>query len=316
MSIYFRIEVESVLFAPEIPNTIVMRNIFFLLMLIATMACCQKKSAKIDSSIFLQGRPLAELTNKRMEEASGLAASIGNPGLFWTHNDSGNKPEIFLIDEKLDIRLTCKLKGVKNRDWEDIAVGPGPEAGKNYVYVADIGDNMAMFQYKYIYRFEEPTFTRENELIISNFDTISFQLPDEKKDTESLLVHPKTKDIYVISKREEPVYVYELKYPYSTHDILTATKVMPLPFSQAVGADFSADGSEVIIKNYRNVYYWKVQGRPLSEALKERPYVVEYKEEPQGEAITFARDGSGFYTLSEKVKGESSYLYFYPRKKK
>jgi hypothetical protein len=51
------------------------------------------------------------------------------------------------------------------------------------------------------------------------------------------------------------------------------------------------------------------------EALKPPPYIVEYKEEPQGEAITFARDGSGFYTLSEKVKGEKTYLYFYPRKK-
>ena len=58
------------------------------------------------------------------------------------------------------IKLTCTLAGVENRDWEDIAVGPGPDASKSYVYVADIGDNEGQYQYKYIYRFEEPVLNK------------------------------------------------------------------------------------------------------------------------------------------------------------
>ena len=284
-------------------------------MLIASAACSQK-AEKPDSNIFLPGKELAEITNKKLEEVSGLAASINNPKLLWTQNDSGNDAEVFLVDQKMEIKLTCKLKGIANRDWEDIAVGPGPEPGKSYVYVAEIGDNIGIFQYKNIYRFEEPALKAgQKEVTITNFDTITFQLADQMKDTEALMINPLNKNIYIISKREAPVYLYELPYPQSTKDTLTANKVMPLPLTQIVAADFSADGKEIIMKNYKNVYYWKTKGRSVEETLKERPYIVEYKKEPQGEAITFARDGSGYYTVSEKVKSEKSYLFFYPRKK-
>src|SRR5687768_3714989 len=107
-----------------------MRNIFFLYVLITTMACSQKKTES-DSEIFLLGKPLAELTDRRLREPSGLAASATNAGFLWAHNDSGNPAEVFLIDDKLNIKLICTLQGATNRDWEDIAVGPGPEPGKN-----------------------------------------------------------------------------------------------------------------------------------------------------------------------------------------
>ena len=35
------------------------------------------------------------------------------------------------------------LTGAKMRDWEDIAVGPGPEPNVDYLYVGAIGDNDA-----------------------------------------------------------------------------------------------------------------------------------------------------------------------------
>jgi hypothetical protein len=292
-----------------------MRHIlFFSVLLAATVACSQKKSSPVDSDIFLPGKELAELKNKNLHEASGLAASINNPGSLWTLNDSGNPAEVFLINQKLEIKLKCTLKGVDNRDWEDIAVGPGPIQGKNYIYVGEIGDNLQVFPYKNIYRFEEPIVKRDQKsLVIAKFDTITFKLPDGVKDTEALMIHPLTKNLYVISKREDPVYLYELKYPYSTHDTITATKLTALPYTQIVAADFSGNGKEILIKNYKNVYYWKIKGS-LEEALKSRPYIVQYRSEPQGEAITFAKDGSGFYTLSEKVPGKDTFLYFYQRK--
>lgn len=292
-----------------------MRKLVVLLMLIATIACSQKKGKDSDSELFLEGKKLVEVTNKKLDEVSGLAASSKNTGMLWTLNDSGNRAEVLLIDDRLNIRLTCTLANIINRDWEDISVGPGPEAGKNYIYVADIGDNMAIFPYKTIYRFEEPKFTEgTSQISITDFDRIVFQL-DVKKDTESLLVDPKTKNLYVISKREKPVYVYELKYPYSTTDTLTAQKIGSIPFGQIVAADFSPDGNEVLIKNYNNVFYWRLDNENLASALKRSPAIVTYEAEPQGESVTFARDGSGFYTISETVKGEKSYLWFYPRKK-
>lgn len=285
------------------------------LILSAGLACSQKKEQRADSNIFLQGKKLAEVSSNKILEISGLAESVSNPGLFWIHNDSGNAPEVFLVDRDLNIRLTCIVEGVQNRDWEDITVGPGPEEGKTYIYLGEIGDNFAQFPYKNIYRFEEPVLKKDvQSLTIIAFDRITFRLPDAQKDTESLMIDPVSKSIFIISKRESPVYLYELKYPQSTTDTLTANKLMPIPYTQIVGADFSADGRELIMKNYVNVYYWKINGT-ITESLRQPPYIVEYESEPQGEAITFARDGSGFYTISEKPKDQQSFLYFYPRKK-
>src|SRR5688500_6746162 len=130
-----------------------MRLVILTLIFVLMVSCFSKKSNQGESQIFLAPKQLAELTDKKLEEVSGLAASRTNPGFLWTLNDSGNPAIVYLIDESLKIKLSCKLSGVKNRDWEDIAVGPGPDATKRYVYVADIGDNNARFQYKYIYRF-------------------------------------------------------------------------------------------------------------------------------------------------------------------
>lgn len=277
---------------------------------------CSNTPAEQTSDLFTTGEKLAELKNKKLEELSGLAAGINNPGLLWSLNDSGNKPEVFLLDTKLQIKLTCKLEGIKNRDWEDITVGPGPDPSKNYVYVGDIGDNMAKHKYKFVYRFEEPTFAEgTSEMIIENFDKIIFKLSDKKKDSESLLIDPKTKDLYVVSKREEPVVVYKLPYPYNPGDTLTASPIASIPVTQIVAGDFSADGNEILLKNYQNIYYWKIEGNnTIDETFTTSPKILPYEEEPQGESITFARDGSGFYTVSEKISGEKSYLSFYKRK--
>ena len=48
------------------------------------------------------------------------------------------------------------IKPAVNRDWEDIALGNGPVAGTNYIYLADIGDNSIDSSQYYIYRFAEP----------------------------------------------------------------------------------------------------------------------------------------------------------------
>lgn len=292
-----------------------MRLIFYLLSLVVAVSCFQKKGAPADSAAFMPSHRLAQLTNSELGEVSGIATSVANPGLFWMHNDSGNPAVVYLVDEDLKVRLSCKLKGVRNRDWEDIAIGRGPDKTKRYVYVADIGDNNARYALKHIYRFEEPVLADQSgEIVITNFDRITFRLEDGKKDTETLMIHPETGDAYIVSKREKPVYVYELEYPFSK-DTLTAKKVISLPLTQIVAGDFSPDGNEILLKNYDNVYYWDLDGKSMAEGLKQTPAVINYTEEPQGEAIAFNLDGSGFYTLSERITGEKTYLYFYARRK-
>lgn len=285
------------------------------LLFIILFSCSAKERQPPASDAFQPGQKLAELKNNDLTEISGIASSNANPRHLWVHNDAGNKAEIYLLNEGLEIKMTCELKGIKNRDWEDIAVGPGPDPNKSYVYVGDIGDNDAEHREKYVYRFEEPVLNEdETNAVISDFDKIIFKLDGAIKDTETLLLDPVTKNLYVVTKRENPVYLYELKYPYE-NEVNTAQKMFSLPMSRIVGGDFSRDGQEMLLKNDDIVFYWK--GSPsesVIEKMKTAGLSVPYEKEPQGEAIAWAHDDSGFYTLSEMPRNKSVYLYFYKRK--
>lgn len=274
------------------------------------------RSSKTQKDIFEQGVIAGVLDSKKIDEASGMAASHMNPGMLWTHNDSGDKARIFLIDTLGKHRATVWLGGAVNRDWEDIAVGPGPERDKTYVYVGDIGDNLAKYEYKYIYRFQEPVIPIQDTTIdLEQVDSIKFTLPDGIRDCEALMIDPDTKDLYIFSKREAAVNLYRLPYPQSTSEIMVAEKVLEaLPFTLIVAADWSADGVEILLKDYEQVYYWRRKNNEaITELLQAPPVVLPYHQEPQGESIAFDYHGKGYFTLSEKAKGVKPTLMFYQR---
>jgi hypothetical protein len=285
----------------------------FFLSIIFFASNCKKKEEK-QSDLFAKGHSLGTVTN-RLVEASGLVESIANPKHLWTLNDSGNPAEVFLIDQTAQIKLTCKLNHIDNRDFEDIAIGVGPEAGKNYVYAADIGDNLERYEVKRIYRFEEPMLvSREKEMLIEKFDTLQVSLPDEIRDTETLMIDPQSNDLFLVSKMEDSVRLYQVRYPF-TKEVMIAELAATLPLNKIVAGNISPDGREVLMKDYERVYYWKNKnGWTLSKLLLTPPETLAYDREPQGESICWARDGSGYYTLSEKADGKLGKLLFYNRR--
>ena len=288
-----------------------MKYLIILLACLMGWGCREKKS--ITTDLFSKGKSQGQVV-KRLEEASGLVESIAQPNHFWTLNDSGHPAEVFLIDAKAQVKLVCKLEGIENRDFEDIAIAIDPRDGKRYVYAADIGDNQEKFKVKLIYRFEEPMLSTETEISITRFDTIKIVLEDRVRDTEAIMIEPKSNDLYLVSKREDSVRLYQVKFPFGK-DTLTAKQMAILPFHKIVAANISTDGNEVLMKDYDKVYYWKNETNlSLTELLLTKPTELAYERERQGEAICWARDGKGFYTLSEAVRGEMGKLLFYKRR--
>ena len=43
---------------------------------------------------------VCHLAHPKIHESSGLAVSHRHPGLFWTHNDSGDAPRLYAFDEQ------------------------------------------------------------------------------------------------------------------------------------------------------------------------------------------------------------------------
>lgn len=273
---------------------------------------CSVGTVETTESSFSKPRDLA-LIDKRLPEASGLASSVVNPGYLWALNDGQNPAEVYLIDTTANVKMTCKLP-VPNRDWEEIAVGPGPDENRTYVYVGEIGDNNAVYDMKYIYRFEEPALGEE-VMDVTLTDTLKIKLSDGERDTETMMIDPVSKDLYLISKREDSVRVYLVPQPF-TKEVMTAEKVATIPFFKIVAGAFSKDGSEILLKDYDHIYYWtRATDEKLEFVLVESPEELPYEKEAQGESITWAHDGSGFYTLSETNHGKPAYLRFYKRKK-
>lgn len=253
----------------------------------------------------------------KLEEASGLVASISNPGYLWAINDSGNPSEIFLIDDNGVIKLTCKLRKVDNRDWEDITIARNPKDSLIYLYVGEIGDNEAKYDLKYVYRLKEPVFKKEDKISIDEFDTLIIKLPDAVRDIEAMTIDHATGDLYMVSKREQNVNVYQVDNNFILKsDTIVPTILTTIPYFNTVAVDFSFDSKEILLKTYDEIYYWKKSDTlSIAQTLNLPPVKLDYKKEPQGESIAWNLDGSGFYTLSESTNHSRARLYFYKKAK-
>src|ERR1700741_1476633 len=59
----------------------------------------EQKSAPKQPQTYGPPRVLGRLDAPAVNESSGLIASRTNPGLYWTHNDSGDGPNLYALDE-------------------------------------------------------------------------------------------------------------------------------------------------------------------------------------------------------------------------
>lgn len=245
-------------------------------------------------------------------EASGIAASKKNPGYLWVHEDSGTPAQILLLKTDGTLSKTMSVSGATNVDWEDMSLGKGPNPSLDYIYLADIGDNLVKRTDCAIYRFPEPT---QTDNAVSVFDKILFHYPDGSHDAEAIFVDNSTADIFIVTKSGTRAGVYKISYPQSTTAINQAVSVGELTFGGVTSAGISPDAKEIIIKTYPALnYFVRGPGETIENTLKKSPTSLAYQLEPQGEAIAFAADNSGFYTLSEKSILPVVNLYFYKRK--
>ena len=300
-------------------------NVLFVGLLAGALSCTSDPSRYVsDTAPFSAPQDGGLVANDLLDEVSGLVASRKNPDALWVHNDSGHPPELYLISTAGNLLAIYRLADAVNFDWEDIAIGPGPEEGETYLYVGDIGDNVSMYDERYIYRFAEPTYSPSSHVVVDTitaYDRLGFFYRDGSPDAETLLLDPITQDLYVLTKEQTQIGVYRLSYPPGARLRQQAQPVATLPFEgvnlldRLVGGDISADGMEVLLKTYEHVLYWSRKDTSITlPALLQLPAdTLPYWIEPQGEAIGFAADSSGYYTLSEENLGADIHLYFYPR---
>lgn len=279
-------------------------------------ATSEQRASRITNDRYEPATKLADLKDPDIKESSGIVASRTTPGLYWTHNDSGDGPFIYAFDNRGSRRGVWHVTGAKARDWEAIAAGPGPERNKAYLYIGDIGDNNERRSEIVVYRVLEPVITaadaettKSKPRLTESAESIRLRYPDGKHDAETLLLHPQTGNLYVVTKQVfgNP-HVYEASSPLATAEPLTLRHVGELRVPSMFGGiitdgAISPDGRRVALCDYLRGYEL-VLGAPRADfdTIWTQPLTtIELGKRKQGEAITYRLDGRALLTTSEGV---------------
>ena len=246
-----------------------------------------------------RGRTIAHLANPDIAESSGLVASRSTPDAFWTHNDSGSGPKLFLVDKTGADLGTFRLKHQEAFDWEDIAAIR--RHGKNYLMVGDTGNNGLASTIQMLHVVEEPLPGDPQEVDI--VETIHYSYEDDHRDCEAMAVDPTTETILMITKqRRAGTLVYALPWPEATpNKSFPAKKIGQLDLPTATAMDISPDGRRAVILTYANAYeYQRAADESWREAFARPPREIVAPERIQGESICYGPDGQTLYLTSEK----------------
>ena len=280
---------------------------------------------KDESTPFTAGVEVGRISSDPIKEASGLASSRVNANVLYTHNDRGDDARIFAIRSDGKHVATLNLKSALHVDYEDIAVGPGPLTDTSYIYVGDIGNNLYKDEPRdniVIYRLTEPDIDADfdaSRSINVDVDALTLAYPNGAHDAETLLIDPFDSSLYVITKRNGDNYIYRTSQAWGAGDASQMLEYAGRMQSadDATGGDISVDGTEILIKNIREMVYFTREDDPssfdLASVLREKGETLPYEREAQGESVTFVVNGRGYLTLSESKSKSSVPLMFYAR---
>jgi hypothetical protein len=249
---------------------------------------------------------LGSVTAPQVNEASGLVWSREQSGLLWVHNDSGDSPRFFALDDAGALLGIVEVTGANATDWEDMAIGPSNGGDGWDLFLGDIGDNAEARQSIAIYRTPEPqAATLSGTTQAASFERLDAEYPDGPHNAETLLVDPVSGDLYIVTKEGATSGVYRWaapQIPGRSPAVLESVGTVTHAGSTATGGDVSPLGDYVIVRTYDSARLWiREMGSPLHEAFANQPCTVPLQTEIQGETMAINPQGNGYTTLSENV---------------
>lgn len=253
--------------------------------------------------------PFCELLDEDVSESSGVAPSMIQDDVYYTHNDSGDKPRFFRFNVFGTVTGVYTLKGAKAIDWEDMA--SARVKGKNYLFFGDIGDNLRKRDHVTVYRVKEPTVGGVNKVAVD--ETYRFKYPDGAHDCEALFV---TSDgaVWLVTKEsvgESRVYTARASGTNAIESLALVGKVRTdtrgFGGKLVTGADLSADARHIMLRTYTGALEFAVP-KQFRDWVSQPPTRVKTATEKQGEAICYSRDGRSLVTTSEYVPCKVSFM--------
>jgi hypothetical protein len=288
-----------------------MRLTFLLICLITSS--CKLVIPDTDLTQFTPTPTTSPVQSGIIDKVTGMVDSRSQPGNLWVIQGEGSSSALTLIGHDGTWKGRVNVPRFGNRDWSDLAIGPGPTEGVNYLYIGEIGDPNLQNEISQIYRLPEPGSLQST---ISQIERINFRYPDFPQDAKAFIVDPQTKDIFIFTNRNPNVQIYRLPYPQNINEITVAQSLGELVVGLTVtGANISTDGTEVLIRNYGQAFYWKRRANQTIDDLIQRTVGrnTPMASEAKGEAICFDKDGNGYFTLSQRNSPAPVNLYYFKK---
>ena len=237
-----------------------------------------------------------------IRESSGLVASRQYPGIFWTHNDSGDIPRIFAITAEGGLVAEFRVEGALHRDWEDIAADPDGN-----LYVGDFGNNFNDRRDLRVYRIPEPdpaggdgVAWADRELPFRYADQRAFPDPKARNfDAEALFWMDGGLVILTKHRSDTRSQLYRLPaepLPGGEERVLEPVARLEMGGSRArffgnvSGADLHPEGRLLAVLTYSAIHLYAAGGAPDTPFREVRRIELRRRRTRQAESIAWDGD--------------------------
>ncbi|WP_166389483.1 WD40 repeat domain-containing protein [Nocardioides ochotonae] len=212
---------------------------------------------------------VVEIADPAITEASGLVVVDGDFGVV---NDSGDGGRVFVVDPVSGRTVGTTSWAEAPRDTEALA-----PAGAGHVWVGDIGDNRRVRESVTLLRVPVGRGDRTVEP-----EAYELVYPDGARDAETLVAHPGTGQLLVVSKEVLGGSVYAVPRRLDADRPNRLRRLAPGPAFATDGA-FWPDGRHLLVRGYSGATL-------LSWPTLERVASVALPSQRQGEAIAVGED--------------------------
>lgn len=243
------------------------------------------------------------IENRDIGESSGLAASWRHEGILWTHNDSGDSPRLFALDEKGQHVAEIEISGAIHDDWEDIA--SYQIDGKPQLIIGDVGNNGRRRKEVVCYRLNEPKLGNKRVKV----DQIwRIRFPDGPQDCEAIAVDVQERMILLVCKSETlAADVFSVPLETGKKEAkVTAVRLGSIALPMITAMDLEARDGRIVITSYVDTKIFprkRIAGSQQTDweaTFAQRPASIRTPWFRQREAVCFDRSGDAIWLSSEK----------------
>ena len=262
----------------------------------------------------------ALITDARLDEISGLAASRRTPDLYWVHNDAPRPARLVGLDGQGRWRGSLRIEGVRAVDWEDLAAYELD--GKTWLLIADSGDNAAVRRECELIAIEEPALDATGgERVVKPAWRLRFRYADGARDVEAMAVDTSTREVLLLGKHAPAPVLYSVPLGPGDGGVAVARRRLALATIPAPSAeeravrfpaarlggsptamDIDASGRNALVMTYRDLWFYRrAPGETWLQAFARTPARLPLPPLAQAEAAGFEVSGTGVRISGERL---------------